>query len=197
MPDMGFLRARPGCSAMVFGPQMAIAGAVGGVGSLRRGMPATRPRREGAAAWGPEVLFGGKAPPETAALCQGTGCPASGGRGDVCALSSAERGRRARGVNASTAGAAPHLFHENRLCERRPPSRLTLISGTFAVTNLDYKLASCPGPPPRPARWTAARNQTWRHTSARSGRKLPSAVAAAPQRFPHRPGPRAAPFFPR
>ena len=107
-------------------------------------------------------------------------------------LSSAERGRCARGVNASTAGAAPYLFHENRLCERRPPSRLTLISCTFAVMNLDYKLASCPGPPPRPARWTAGRNQTWRHTKrqvwkeAALGRGRGPPALSAPPRAPRR-----------
>lgn len=108
------------------------------------------------------------------------------------ALSSGECGPCARVVNTSTAGAAPHLFHENRLCERRPPSRLTLISRTFAVMNLDYKLASCPGPPPRPARWTAGRNQTWRHTKrqvwkeAAFGRGRGPPALSAPPRAPRR-----------
>lgn len=98
---------------MVFSPQVATARLVGGLGSSRRGVRGPGEKALQPGWWGPEFLFGDKAPPS---------CPLTEGRvlgfgdpGDVRAVSSIEQGRCSWGVNARSAWTHPPHPQEQAL----------------------------------------------------------------------------------
>lgn len=122
-----------------------------------------------------------------------------GPHGEACLRSRPRReGASAWLPSSGSARTAPHLFPENRLCERRPPSRLALISCTFAVMNLDYKHSPVTGP--RPDQRGGRREGTRRCVTptAGSGRRPPGRgrgplALSAPPRAPRRTRPLASP----